>query len=600
MIQGFKAVKFIFGLCPKLTLSILAFGLVSPVFGFIVGKATAEITNSIQIDPSRSVLVLLVIICICLIADKTWSTLDRAIKTRWNIHTNYRFGRMRDQKRLELDIGTIRSAEFKNLVQQIIESPFGWRAMNESVSINFQMMSRFVSFAIATYVICTFDWKLGMMLFLFVIPEFVSDIYFARKYWRIIELIAADGKSMDEFKSHFQGVIPVTETKLFKSQNMLLGKLDHVWAGRVSKICRFENQRAISSLATALLSIIGLIYAMHQIVLSAQNGQVQLGTMGFVISNIYNMRQSCSALLSTLASQFEIAKNVQRIFSFFELESLLVIAPRTSSKQVRKNEAPVIRFENVWFKYPNTEEFALKGVNFELKAGDRVGIFGENGAGKSSFLSLLCRIHDPTEGRITVDGIDLCEISPDDWQEHLSVLMQKNNTYSMKIGDSLRVACSERILTDEDLLNHARFADAMTVIQEKGGLDTQLGTEFDGIELSGGQEKRLAILRRMIRVANEKHVLILDEPEKELSSHACDVFFGQLRELPDKVLAVYVSHNIATLRLAKTVIVLEKGEIVAFGTHEELLKSDNEYSRAYKSQMDTLLGRLRQLEQDGK
>jgi len=246
-----------------------------------------------------------------------------------------------------------------------------------------------------------------------------------------------------------------------------------------------------------------------------------------------------------------------------------------------------IRFEHVCFAYPGTERPVLEDIDLRLAPGSVVAIVGENGAGKTTLVKLLCRLYQPTKGRILVDGAELARMPPDTWRSRLSGAFQDFYRFEFTLRHTVGVGDLPRLDDQAAVTAAVARAGAGDVVQHlAAGLDTQLGPTWpEGVELSFGQWQKLALARGFMR--ERPVVLVLDEPTAALDAeteHALFERYAAAAHGADDCVTILVSHRFSTVRMADFIVVLRGSRVIESGTHAALLATGRHYAELYRSQ----------------
>jgi ATP-binding cassette, subfamily B, bacterial len=242
-----------------------------------------------------------------------------------------------------------------------------------------------------------------------------------------------------------------------------------------------------------------------------------------------------------------------------------------------------IRFEGVRFRYAGRADEALAGFDLEIPAGRSLAIVGDNGAGKTTLVKLLCRLYDPDEGHITVDGRDLRTIEPFSWRQRVSAVFQDFVRYELSAADNVGFGAPRRRHDKDALRRAAARAGALDLIDSlPRGWETILSPRYEGgVDLSGGQWQRIALARALVAVEAGARVLILDEPTAALDVRAEAELFNRFLSITQGLTTILVSHRFSTVRRADRIVVLDGGRVVEQGTHDELLVAGGRYARMF-------------------
>jgi ATP-binding cassette subfamily B protein len=270
------------------------------------------------------------------------------------------------------------------------------------------------------------------------------------------------------------------------------------------------------------------------------------------------------------------------IRDYFDLQQAEPEMVRAMGTNAVRRPIQAIEFRSVSFRYPRTDKWVLKDINLTFRRGERIGLVGENGAGKTSLVKLLCRLYDPTEGAICVDGVDLRELEIDKWHETIGVIFQDFVTYADRVRDNIGYGQVEELDNLPRIVEAAKKGQAHDFIQKMPeGYETMLGREFArGEWLSGGQLQRLALSRLFMRDAD---VLILDEPTFALDPRSEYDIYETCNEHCVGKISLLISHRFSTMRIADRIIVLG-GQVLEEGTHGDLVRLGGRYAQLYEIQ----------------
>jgi subfamily B ATP-binding cassette protein MsbA len=289
---------------------------------------------------------------------------------------------------------------------------------------------------------------------------------------------------------------------------------------------------------------------------------------------VNNFYQPVGDFIRTFDSIQRSLASGERIFEVLDSRPEIEDPPNPIPLQRLRGE---VEFQHVSFRYATGEE-VLHDVNVRALPGQRVALVGQSGAGKSSFINLIPRFYDATQGRVLVDGIDVRDVGQSDLRSHIALVLQETFLFSGSVKDNLLFGRPDA--TDEEVIEAAKVANAHEFIQcLEEGYETQVGER--GVRLSGGQKQRLAIARAVLA---DPRILILDEATSSVDSESEFLIHQALDRLMIGRTTFIIAHRLSTVRTADTILVLEGGAIVEHGGHDELVDADGRYAQMYRQQ----------------
>lgn len=310
-------------------------------------------------------------------------------------------------------------------------------------------------------------------------------------------------------------------------------------------------------------------------------GEFSIGDLAFLSGSFLRLNGLFQKILLGFTQIAGQSMYLDDLFSFFEIEPAIVAPTQPKAFPVPIRQSIV--FDNVGFRYPEAENWVIRNLSFTLAAGETLALVGENGAGKTTIVKLLTRLYDPSEGRISVDGVDLKDMDPRDIHTHIGVIFQDFIRYSFSARDNIGVGRIEARADQERIADAAERSLADDVIARlPKGYDQQLGRLFkQGRDLSGGEWQKIGIARAYMRDAE---LIILDEPTAALDAKAEADVFARFKGLASGKTAVIISHRFSTVRMADRILVLENGAILEAGSHAQLLAQKGRYAELFELQ----------------
>ncbi|MGW6929799.1 ABC transporter ATP-binding protein [Lentzea sp. NPDC054927] len=418
------------------------------------------------------------------------------------------------------------------------------------------------------------------------IPAFISQSrYGSRAFW-LTFMMSPIKRRMDYLSSLVTTDTYAKETKLFGLGPYFVDRFRRLGTVSYERQRKLTVNRNISSTSWGLLSTLAGSAITLYIALEAVGGRLTLGDLALYTAAAASVQSSVSGLFTAFAGMYENNLYLDTLYRFLDTKPEITApaSPRPMPSTVEGH----IEFDAVTFSYPGAEEPALDDVSFEIRPGETVAVVGRNGAGKSTLFKLLCRLYDPTGGRILLDGVDIREYDPVALRTRISAMFQDYVTYQGTAAENIGLGDLERLEDRPHIEESARRAGADERIERlPQGYDSPLGRWFDqGVSLSGGEWQKIALARAFQR---EAPILVLDEPTSALDARAEHDLFSRLRELSEGRTTLYISHRFSTVRQAERILLLERGKVAEHGTHEELMAAKAGYAELFTLQAQAYL-----------
>ena len=432
-----------------------------------------------------------------------------------------------------------------------------------------------------------------------ILISYRTDLSFGQRIKRFHEKRTKDENFLDHCMGIFSSPERQKDLRIYQQQKLIREKSEEAIRRVERETCREAGLtsagEAVKRTISALTGLLVYVFA----ALRASYGLITPGEAVTCASSIIRMSSSLAELMSALASSQYNARYCRDYVRFMETGRKRYEG--TLPVEKRKDNRFSVEFENVSFRYPGSEEYVIRNLNLKLLIGEWIAIVGRNGSGKTTFIKLLCRLYDVTEGCIRLNGVDIRKYDYQEYCRLFSVVFQDFRIFAFPLGEA--VACSENV--DEDRARDALAAAGLSEALERlpQGLHTWVGKEYadEGIAFSGGEKQKMAIARAVYKNAP---FVIMDEPTAALDPLSeCEVYEGFDRVVsgegngnpsgprkpseasrPAGKTAFYISHRLASCRFCRNILVFDQGRIVQQGCHEELVEKEGLYRELWNAQ----------------
>lgn len=477
-----------------------------------------------------------------------------------------------------LDLEDFEDSELQDSLERARRQTMGRMTLLGQVLGQAQDIVTIISFAAGLAIYA--PWLIALLA-LALVPAFVGEAHFNARSYSLNYARTPERRELDYIRQTGASVETAKEVKIFGLNGFFIERYralahDFYLANRRLAISRAGWGSLLTAIGTA-----GYYVAYGLIAWRTVRGDFSLGDLTFLAGSFRRLRNLLEGLLMGFSQVAGQALYLDDLFSFFEIRPEI-----TSPDQPRPFPSRFVegfRFEDVGFRYPGAERWAVRHLTFTLKAGEVLALVGENGAGKTTLVKLLARLYDPDEGRIRLDGHDLREYDLDDLRANIGVIFQDFVRYHLAAAENIAVGRIEARDDRGRIASAAERSLADAVIAKlPAGYDQMIGKRFKaGVDLSGGEWQKIAIARAYMRDAQ---LLILDEPTAALDARSEFEVFQRFKELSDNRTAVLISHRFSSVRMADRILVLADGQVEAAGTHEELLAAGGRYRELFELQ----------------
>jgi ATP-binding cassette subfamily B protein/ATP-binding cassette subfamily C protein len=358
---------------------------------------------------------------------------------------------------------------------------------------------------------------------------------------------------------------------------------------KISKYCddsyKFLSKSMISSgkymgINSITLSL-EMLFIYAYMVIKLLSKSISVGDFSMYISAGMNFTTSITEFITNFVTFRQMCQYLETYLEFEQLPN----KRSNGTGHVDNVGEATIEFRHVYFKYPRSDEYTLKDVNIIIKNGQKLSVVGQNGAGKTTFIKLLCRLYTPEKGEILLNGININEYSFDEYIKLLAVVFQDFKLFSFSLKENIVFNKAEDI-SDEfvmDAIDKVGLTERVNELEK--GLDTSIYKNFDknGVELSGGQAQKLAIARAVYKDAP---IVVLDEPTAALDPYAEYEIYTSFNKLIGNHTAIYISHRLSSCKFCDKIALFDRGELVEYGTHGELVNNDGLYAKMWNAQAE--------------
>lgn len=475
-----------------------------------------------------------------------------------------------------------------NLIQMVYKDSTSKNKM--MLDIVMDMIRNLITMVSVSYIII----KFSMLCFfvcivssiLNIINEFDALEKLYNEYNKQIESI----RYIEILKSILTKYNWIVETKVYSSVKILIGKMTIIYDNNLKNNKSIKSKYFKRSICISVLEEITNTVNIILIVLRCSKLKISIGSAIMYFQTMELVRQSLTNLFSSVESSYESCLYIEKYFDLMNLKE-------SNEGTVNLNrKVEQITFENVSFRYPNSNKFALKNFNYTFKIGKNYGIIGLNGSGKTTLTKLILGMYDPTEGEIKVDGVLINNVNKNNYYKYFDTVHQDFIKYPFSLRENISIGSSHS--GEYELISDNGINEILSQINIYNNEKDKLNFDYDnvldksvagGIELSGGEWQKVAIARALY---NRSEILLLDEPTSSIDSLTEENIFNLINKNNGEIMNIIISHRLRNLVKVDEIILLDHGVMVASGSHQTLLKNEL-YKKLYNSQDYNILNDIK-------
>ena len=568
---------------PALFLLLAVVSLTPFVTSYLDSRVIDEIVRLLGVpvaDRGLEVLIQLIVVVVVLnvLERSLWIGIAVAEKISFfNISRELTLSFLR--KASELDMYHYENAASNDVIQKAKDT-YTWKPA-AFLSRSIYMLGDVIRIVSSVLIILTFSLPAFALVLLTTLPSLIANLKLREGSWAIWGASTTDRRRFFRSADLLARENSLMELRIFRSRHYLLTVVEEIYNRFTDKERKDTLRRTALELLVSNLSTLGTMGFWVIAIVATLNGEITLGLLTFYTSSLGRLSESVNNLFRSLSDHYEYGLYLVDLFRFMDLQNSV----RPGTVQLEKGDKPpLIVFKNVEFTYPNADKPVLKDFNMVIEPGEHIALVGVNGAGKTTIIKLLSRFYDVTGGQILIKGVDLRELDTDSWYNQIGILFQDFIRYGQfNVRTNIGLGNVDD-MDDAALLERAIFkADAHTFIdQYEHRLEQVLDKSFEGgTNPSDGQWQRIALGRAFFRDAL---LLVLDEPTSAIDAKAEYEIFQRLYDFSQGKSLIIISHRFSTVRNADKIYVIDEGQIIECGSHDDLIRLGGKYKDAFDTQ----------------
>ena len=457
------------------------------------------------------------------------------------------------------------------------------------LNATFRVISASISVVSFIIVLATLSFVAPLLIIAAAIPGAIVNYVYRNKNFLYMRRHSKDRRAMNYYSDLMVNKDYAKEIRILGLGDTFISKYRVVFKKYFGGLKRLAVRETLSRIVVGLIytltSAVLFVYVAYEVVFGAG----MIGDYSLYTGALTSVATYVTTIITATATIYEGTLFIDNMMSFMR-EERTVVSTATEPLVPERGVCHTMELKNVSFRYPGAKRYVIKNLNLSFSSGDSVVLVGLNGAGKTTLIKLITRLYDVTEGEILLDGKNIKEYSPEEYYDLFGIIFQDFGKYAQTVSENIEFGDVSREHEREKVIEAATAGNANEFISRLPvKYDTPLTRMFeeDGIELSGGQWQKLSVARAFYKNSD---ILILDEPTASLDALAEEEIFGQFSRLSEGKISIFVSHRLSSAVTAGKIVVLDDGELVEVGTHEELMARGGKYYKLFSTQAHRYTG----------
>lgn len=483
-----------------------------------------------------------------------------------------------------LDIGTFEGSDFQKKKDRA--SKWGLGSINNVIYWSMRIVRGVVGVVVGAFILYSINPIFVIFAVVGALPYYFIEQTYGKKIFNLTWVMTDESRIEADRLNYFREPKKMVEIILFSLASFFKKQISEIANAYDKKLISISKKEALVISLADIFQTASLFAIIILATLQTIKGSLLIGALFLAFTSYRSFLGTIQGFFTDYARLTEQSRYAKYWFDIFDIKPKLI--NKENALKPIWSTPPVIEFKNVSFAYPETDKNVLKNISFKINIGEKLAIVGENGAGKTTTVKLICRVYDPTEGEILVDGVNLKDIDIVHWRDYLGVLFQDFTNYNLTARESIAISRPNDPIDDEKVKESAEMVGADSFINELPKKYDQLiwkGFQ-DGVELSKGQHQRMAVARIFYRDAL---ISILDEPTSTIDAVAEEKIFEVLEKKMEGKTVILISHRFSTVKNADQIAVIEHGELKELGSHKELMAKKGRYEELYTMQASRYL-----------